>query len=84
MKWTYGWLYGNVGPIQFVRINFVSDGNRYPWGITRDISKATKFKSKEECESHWRSINAFPEDKEHCIHDGYLHFMDDKGQLQLF
>ena len=92
MKWIYGWLraggfddndkayYDETSVMLYVRLRIKRDGVKYPWGVTLDIKEATKFKSKQECLNHWKSIHAFPPKYD----AGYLHFMNDKGQLILF
>lgn len=71
----YGWLHGSGKYMLYVY------ENSEWWGVTDDFFKANSFKSIEECQTHFLSKHAIPENFEHCLHNGYLKYFDNNGQM---
>jgi len=71
----YGWLHGTG--IKMLYVNQVEG----PLSISYDFKEAASFKSIAECQAHFLSKHAIPENFEHCLHNGYLKYFDDKGQM---
>lgn len=73
----FGWNYANDPKRHLLYPCRVKDGG---WNVEESITVRTfRFHSFDEAVQFWRSRHRFPDDYEHCIHDGYLHFFEEKG-----